>query len=126
VESPEQKRTLHDRTGAEFVDMETFAVADVCRSRAIPFFAFRVILDTVDERIPQDVTKILEGMGKGVFRFSGTVLGGLFSRPSMVFDIAALKKRAFIASERLAQFAVAELCCRKIIAGNNEPLLLKE
>jgi len=109
VETPEQKRALHERTGAEIVDMETFAIADVCRERNVPFFAFRVVLDAADDRIPKDIAKILGNLDKGFSRLSGTILGNIFSRPSVVLDLVSLKKRAFTAAERLAGFAIAEL-----------------
>ena len=113
VETPEQKRTLNERTGAEIVDMETFAVADVCRSRNVPFFSFRVVLDTIDDRIPPDIAKVLGSMDKGMSRLSGTILGSIWSRPSVVLDFVSLQKRAFAATERLARFAIAELSRRK-------------
>ena len=113
VETPEQKRTLNERTGAELVDMETFVVADVCRNRKLPFFSFRVVLDTASDQIPKDITKTLESMDKGVSRFSGTILGNIWSRPSVVLDFVSLKKRAFTAAERLARFAIAEVSRRK-------------
>jgi len=109
VETPEQKRVLHERTGAEIVDMETFAIADVCRERNVPFFALRVVLDAADNRIPKDIARILGSLDKGVSRLSGTILGNIFSRPSVVLDLVSLKKRAFNAAERLAQFVLAEL-----------------
>jgi len=109
VELPEQKRILHEQTGAEIVDMETFAVADVCRTRKVPFCAFRIVLDTVEDRIPKDITKILDNTGKGMSRFSGTIVGSVWSRPSVVLDLVSLKQRAFIATERLARFAMTEL-----------------
>ena len=109
VESPKQKRTLHEQTGAELVDMETFAVAEVCRGREVPFLSIRVILDAVEDQIPRDIANILENMGKGTFRFSGSLFGSVWSRPSVVFDLVSLKRRAFTATERLAKFTVAEL-----------------
>jgi len=109
AETPEQKRALNERTGAEIVDMETFAVADVCRIRNIPFFSFRIVLDTVDDRIPEDIATILGNLDKGALRLSGTILGKIWSRPSLVFDFISLQKRAFTAAERLARFAVTEL-----------------
>ena len=112
VESPRQKRALHERTGAEIVDMETFAVAEVCRIREIPFLSVRVILDGVEDRIPKDIIKILESMDKGASRFSGALLGSIWSRPALVFDLVSLKQRAFTATERLARFTVAELSRR--------------
>ena len=113
LESPEQKRTAHEQTGAELVDMETFAVADVCRVRKVPFFSARVILDAVDDRIPQDISKILERLGKGTSRLTGTILGSLWSRPSVVFDLVSLKRQAFTATERLTRFVLEELSRRK-------------
>jgi len=109
VETPERKRALNEQTGAEIVDMETFAVADVCQIRTVPFFSFRVVLDAVDDQIPKDITKALESMDKGFSRLSGTIIGNIWSRPSVVLDFVSLKKRAFTAAERLAQFALAEL-----------------
>jgi len=121
VETPEQKRMLHQRTGAEIVDMETFAVADVCRERKVPFFSFRIVLDTVEDQIPKDIAKILGSLDKGVSRLSGTILGNIWSRPSVVLDFVSLKKRAFTAAERLAQFAIAELSRQKSV--DPSPLL---
>ena len=109
VELPEYKRTLHEQTGAEIVDMETFAVADVCRVRNIPFSSFRIVLDTVDDRIPKDIVKILNSLDKGVSRLSGTIFGSVWSRPKIMLDLISLKQRAFTATERLARFALAEL-----------------
>ena len=113
AESPEQKRILYEQTGAEIVDMETFAVADVCRAREVAFFSARVIFDAVDDRIPKDITKILERLGKGTSRLSGTILGSVWSRPSVVLDFVSLKRRAFTATERLARFVIMELSLRK-------------
>jgi adenosylhomocysteine nucleosidase len=113
VELPEQKRTLHEQTGAEIVDMETFAIADVWRTRNIPFCSIRIILDAAGDRIPRDIAKILDNMDKGVSRFSGTIFGSILSRPSVVLDLVALKQRAFTATERLAQFALKELQQRR-------------
>jgi len=109
VETTKQKRTLYERTGAEIVDMETFAVADVCRCHNVPFFSFRVVLDAVEDQIPKDIARVLESIDKGASRLSGTILGNIWSRPSVVLDLVALKKRAFIATERLARFAMTEL-----------------
>ena len=115
--SPEQKRTLHEQTGGELVDMETFAVAEVCRVRNISFFPIRVILDAVDDRIPSDITKILESFDKGVSRLSGTILGSIWARPSVMRDLVSLKRRAFTATEHLARFIIAELSRRKSTVG---------
>ena len=113
VESPKQKQDLHTRTAAEIVDMETFAVAEVCRIREVPFRSIRVIFDAFDDRIPKDIAKILDNTGKGVSHLSGSIVGSILSRPSVMLDLVSLKRRAFAASERLALFAVEELTRRK-------------
>ena len=121
VELPEQKRILNEQTGAEIVDMETFAIAEVCRIREIPFLSIRVIFDAANDQIPPDITDILESMGKGASRFSGTLLGSIWSRPSVVLDLVSLQRRAFTASERLARFTVTELS-RRQYTGKTEML----
>ena len=109
VETPEQKLMLHECTSAEIVDMETFVIADVCRERNVPFYAFRVVLDAADDQIPKDIANVLGNLDKGFPRISGMILGNIWSRPSVVLDFMSLKKRAFTAAERLARFAIAEL-----------------
>jgi adenosylhomocysteine nucleosidase len=81
VHSEKQKQVLGKKNNAELVDMETFAVAEVCRNRRIPFLAVRIILDTVQEQLPQDIQRILKNTEKGRARLVGSVLGSLFSRP---------------------------------------------
>jgi len=109
AETPEQKRHLYKQTGAELIDMETFAVAEVCRTREIPFLSIRVILDAADDKIPKDIVNILDNLDKGKSRLSGAIFGSILSRPSVLLDFISLKRRAFTAAERLAKFAVAEL-----------------
>jgi len=113
AELPVQKRRLHEQTGAELIDMETFAVAEVCRKREIPFLSIRVILDAVDDKIPKDIAKILDHLDKGKSRLSGAIFGSILARPSVLLDFVSLKRRAFTATERLAKFAVAELSRRE-------------
>ena len=59
VRLPREKQSLFQRYGAMAVDMETFAVAEVCRRRDVPFSSVRVINDTADEALPRDVEHLL-------------------------------------------------------------------
>lgn len=111
--SPKQKTELYRNTGAEIVDMETFAVADLCRLRNVPFLAVRIILDTVDEQLPKDVQNILKSAEIGRARLAGSVLGSLFKRPSAILDLFSLKERALSATDRLAKRLVDELTSNK-------------
>lgn len=105
----EQKSRYCIQTGAELVDMETFAVADVCRVRRIPFRAARIILDTAAQKFPKDILHIIQCADKGVVRLTGSVLGSVFRRPSSVFDMWTLKEHTLRASDRLAAFLAKEL-----------------
>ncbi|MDR1268441.1 MAG: hypothetical protein LBK82_02845 [Planctomycetaceae bacterium] len=109
VGSPKRKSLLYHQTGAELVDMETFAVAEVCRQHQIPMLAVRIILDTVEEQIPKDVQRILKNVEKGGARLAGSVLGSIFSRPSSMLDLLSLKQRALRAADQLAKQIAVEL-----------------
>ena len=49
VREPNEKQALHQQHQALAVDMETFAVAEVCCNRGVPLCAIRVIHDAADD-----------------------------------------------------------------------------
>jgi adenosylhomocysteine nucleosidase len=109
VDSPKHKLLLNRQTGAELVDMETFAVAEVCQKNRIPMLAVRIILDTADEQIPQDIQRLLKNVKKGNARLIGSVLGSICSRPSSILDLFSLRQRALRATDKLAKHIAIEL-----------------
>ncbi len=109
VATPNRKRGLLRETGAELVDMETFAVAEVCRLRGVPFLSARIILDTAAEELPRDVQRIMKDAEIGGVRLAGSVLGSLFRRPTAMLDLFSLKQRALSATDRLAKRLAAEI-----------------
>lgn len=109
VSEPQQKLCYKNETGAELVDMETFAVAEMCRKRNVPFVSVRIILDTAVQKFPQDILHIIQNADKGVFRLTGSVLGSVFRRPSSVLDLWSLKEQTLQASDRLAKHLAMEL-----------------
>jgi adenosylhomocysteine nucleosidase len=102
VRSPRERQSLHQRYGAMAVDMETFAVAEVCRRRQVPFSAVRVINDTSDEVLPSDVEYLLTRKA-GAAQW-GAALGAVCRRPASAKDMYQLRENALIASGRLAKF----------------------
>jgi adenosylhomocysteine nucleosidase len=102
VRRPEEKLKLGEEHGALAVDMETIAVAGVCREEHVRFLAVRVISDPADEALPDDVERLL-GQKTGAARL-GAVVGTLWKRPGSVKDMFRLKENALTASERLARF----------------------
>jgi adenosylhomocysteine nucleosidase len=102
VRLPSERKALFDRTGALAVDMETFAVAEVCAARQVPFSSVRVINDTADETLPRDVEHLL--VQKTAAARLGAALGAVCRRPASAKDMYQLRENALVASGRLAKF----------------------
>ena len=105
VRLPEEKRALGEKHAALAADMETLAVAEVCRRRQTPFLAVRVINDAADDALPRDVEKLL-AQTSGAARL-GAAVGSILKRPASVMDLWRLQHRALEASDRLARFLAA-------------------
>ena len=98
----EEKQELGRRHDALAIDMETFAVAEVCRARAIDFLAVRAISDAVDDELPGDIGQLLAQKSfAGQF---GAAVGSIFRRPAAVKDLFNLHQNALASSGRLAKF----------------------
>ncbi len=102
IRRPDEKRSLGRRHEAMAIDLETFAVAEVCRRREVPFLAVRVINDTVDEELPPDVGHLLAQ--KTLSGRLGAAVGSVWRRPGSFKDMYRLRENALLASERLAEF----------------------
>ena len=102
VRLPGEKKSLFQHYGALAVDMETYAVAEVCRRRNVAFSSIRVINDTADELLPKDVNHLL--VQKTHAARLGAALGAVFRRSASIKDMYQLKENALIASGRLAKF----------------------
>lgn len=96
-----EKQATGLATDALGVEMETLAIADVCANAGQRFLALRVISDAMDEEVPRDVEKLIAAKS-GVQR-AGTILGGLFRRPSLVKDLWRLQEQALVSAENLAK-----------------------
>jgi adenosylhomocysteine nucleosidase len=102
VRLPGQRQTLFEGCGALAVDMETFAVAEVCVRRQTPFSSIRVISDTAAETLPPEIDRLL-AQRSGAAQW-GTALGSIWRRPSTAKDLYRLMENALTASDRLAKF----------------------
>ena len=105
VRLPSDRQRLFQRWGAMAVEMETFAVAQVCRQRQTPFASIRVINDTSDEILPNDVEHLLS-QKSGAAQL-GAALGSIWRRPASAKDMYQLRENALVASLRLAKFLTA-------------------
>jgi len=102
VGTPEEKRRLHEETGAIAVDMESPVVAATARQFNLPFLAVRVIADTADGRVPNWLSEVIDEVGAVK---TGTFCTGLLRRPGDVPDIVRLagaNRRALASLRRVA------------------------
>jgi adenosylhomocysteine nucleosidase len=101
ADSAEKKR-LGQTYDALAVDMESWAVGEVCSQERVRFLAVRVISDTMEENLPHDLGRLITQQttaGK-----VGAVTSALWRRPSSFKDMMRLREQALISSDRLAKF----------------------
>jgi len=101
VRTVDAKRNLAEQHGALAVDMESLAVAQVCRETQTKFLAIRVISDDMSADLPPEVLSILGSTG--TYRV-GAAMGALWKRPAAIKDLWKLRESATMAAERLALF----------------------
>jgi adenosylhomocysteine nucleosidase len=102
IKTAEEKRLLGQQHAALAVDMETLAVAQVCRKQKQRFLAIRAITDAVDDQLPADVERLLNR--PTMARKIGSAAGSLLRRPSAAKDLWRLRESAIVAADRLAKF----------------------
>jgi adenosylhomocysteine nucleosidase len=102
VASSAGKRALWARTGADAVDMESGAVAEVASARGLRFAALRVICDPAEGDLPPAALVALDARGAiGMAR----VLASVMRRPSQVPALLRLSGHAAAARRALVRFA---------------------
>jgi len=112
VRTVAERQELAERTGGIAVDMETHAVASVCRDRKVKCLAIRAVTDDANHDLPPEVLSVLGGTGS--IR-AGAVLGALWNRPSSYKELWQLRNNATLAAKRLAFFLesmIPRLCER--------------
>lgn len=101
VRTVAEKKSLAEKTDSIAVDMESFAVATVCRQTQTRCMVVRAISDDLSADLPPEVLSLVGETG--AVRF-GAVIGSLFKRPSSIKDMWRLREQASVAAERLADF----------------------
>lgn len=102
VREKSEKKALYEQHQAVTVDMETFAVAEVCRRRGMPVCAIRIIHDAAGDTLPPDIERLLRQKSESARL--GAALGAVWRRPASIKDLWALKENSLIDSARLAKF----------------------
>jgi adenosylhomocysteine nucleosidase len=102
VRDPVEKHTLYQQHQALAVDMETFAVAEVCRNRSVPLCAVRIVHDAAGDALPPDIERLLRQKSEPARL--GAALAAIWRRPGSIKDLWALKEKSLAASAELAKF----------------------
>lgn len=101
VRTVDEKRQLAETYDALAVDLESLAVAQVCRETQTRFLAVRVISDDMSADLPPEVLSILGATG--TYRV-GAAIGALWKRPSSAKELWKLRESATFAADHLAIF----------------------
>lgn len=96
-----EKQALAEQHQAIAVDMESLAVAQICRDSKTPFLAVRAISDDLSEDLPPEILSIVGS--SGTIRL-GAALGSVWKRPSSVKEMWHLREKSQKAAENLATF----------------------
>ena len=100
VRTATEKNQLHHTTGAELVDMETHAVAEIAADRGIRFFSLRVISDECDTDLPPEILSLVGPTGG--YRV-GAAIGAIWKRPGSIKEMLILRDHAGQAARVLAE-----------------------
>ena len=107
VRGDDQRQQLHAEHSALAVDMETAAVAQVCRDSQVRCISVRIISDTVGDVLPPEIERLLDQ--ESTAARVGAALGALVRRPSAAKDLWKLKEDAVRAADRLGRFLAGVL-----------------
>ena len=98
IQLPSEKRTLHARTGAVAVDMESHIAGRMARERRLPFAAVRVVIDPAEQTVPKAA---LAGQRADGTADARAVASALMRRPREIPAVMRLAYDAWIASRAL-------------------------
>ena len=110
IHRPAEKRSLGEEHKALAADRQSVSVAKVCRREGVPFFAVRVIVDSVDEEVPAEVRRLTSR--KTAAQRIGAIAGSLVRRPSAIKDLWNVYETSLAASQTLAKFLESVLASR--------------
>lgn len=101
VEDEAEKQACAAKYGGLAAEMETFVLAETCRERAVPLYCVRAISDSVEDKIPRDIQKLMQQ--KTFLSQLGAAFRTAVKRPGSVVDMAKLRAGALQAGIRLSE-----------------------
>lgn len=107
VSTVAQKQQLATETGADLVDMETWAVAREALAAGVPCRSLRVVSDDATETLPPEIAGLAEAASP--WRRLGAALRTVGRRPAAAADLWKLYERAVVDSRTLADALEREI-----------------
>ena len=101
---PEQKQALYQQTGAQIIDMESAAIAQVARDRNLEFVVLRTLFDPVEQILPASVLANTDAWG--AVRLGG-LTAALLRRPSDLLLLPGLVRQTRRSGQSLKTMAGA-------------------
>lgn len=102
IRTRQAKELLGKQHQAIACDMETYAIAEVCRRKNVRFLSVRIISDALTDELPKEVERLLSQ--KTMAGKVGAAARAVFQRPGSALDLLKLQDDALKASDRLAKF----------------------
>ncbi len=103
IESPAEKKRLHEEFHADAIDRQGYVVAKVCANENVPFLSVRVVLDEVNQATPKDLKQLKDNAGTHPARMIGAFFGTVKRRPSSLTDMYRVKENSILAADTLAE-----------------------
>jgi adenosylhomocysteine nucleosidase len=97
--SASEKARAREQSHADAVEMESFAIRQLCRERGILSATFRVISDTAGEDLPLDFSRFLGGSGR--FHYEKLALA-LLRSPARIPPLIRFQRQTRAAAVALA------------------------
>ncbi len=85
----QEKARLHQQSGAVAVDMESLAVAQVCRESNTQMQVVRFISDTAHDSMPAEIVGLVNEEGNPQFL---TALSRIMKRPRLLTELLAIER----------------------------------
>lgn len=101
VRSVQEKQDLAAAHSAQAVEMESMAVAQICRDSKLRCMVVRSVSDDMSSDLPPEVLSLVGATGSVRF---GAAIGSLIKKPSSAKQMWQLRENAHQAAERLAAF----------------------
>ena len=93
------KRDVRRRTGADLVDLESFAFAEAAEARGLRWMIVRGVSDGPEDALPAEVSRFVNARGR--MRI-GVVLFNVFKRPALIREMLRLRHASSYAMKAAA------------------------